>query len=78
MFNKNDLMDVSAAIDPRETNVTLAYIDKSMIRNSREKIFSLLETKSCYIKTNLPTKNIAAKIGLESEILNKAYRTRWM
>ena len=53
-------MDVSDAIDPRETNVTLAYIDKSMIRNSREKIFPLLETKSCYIITRLPTKNVPA------------------
>ena len=53
-------MDVSAAIDPRETNVTLAYIDKSMIRNNRENIFSLLETNSCYIINRPPTKNVPA------------------
>ena len=53
-------MDVSDAIDPSKTNVTLAYIDKSMIRNSREKKFSLLDTKSCYIITSLPNKNIPA------------------
>ena len=56
MPGKNDLKIEPVGIEP---NVTLAYVDKSMIKNSIENIFSLLEPKSCYIIHNLPTKNIS-------------------
>ena len=52
MPGKNDLKIESVEIEP---NVTLAYVDKSMIKNSIEIIFSLLDHKSYYIIQTLLT-----------------------
>ena len=54
MLGNNDLKIESVEIEP---NVTIAYVDKSMIKNSIENIFSLLDHKSYYIIQNLPTIN---------------------
>ena len=56
MLGNNDLKIKSVEIEP---NVTLAYVDKSMIKNSIENIFSLLDHKSYYIIQNLPTINVS-------------------
>ena len=52
MPGKKDLKIEPVGIEP---NVTLAYVDKSMIKNSKEIIFSLLDHKSCYTIQNLLT-----------------------
>ena len=52
MPGKNDLKIEPVGIEP---NVTLAYVDKSMIKNSIDIIFSLLDHKSYYIIQTLLT-----------------------